>query len=105
MVTLFATLYFINNFNFNSKERGEKSIKSIHSIKVNGNPIRLYELEQEVQKVDLVDITYKLSTTIQENEFVDYIDRSFSYRNKINFTKNKRQLNSFLQKDKNRYNF
>ena len=69
--------------------------KSIISIKVNGNAIRLYELQQEIQKVDLVDINYKLSTTIQDLEFVDYVDRSFSYRNKITFTKNKRQQNSF----------
>lgn len=95
-----AKAFDFYRFNFNSKERGEKSMKSIHFIKVNGNPIRLYELEQEVQKVDLVDITYKLSTTVEQDEFVDYIDRSFSYRNKITFTKNKRQQNLFGKQQK-----
>jgi hypothetical protein len=81
-------------FNFKPNE------KSIHYIKVNGKSIRLYELQQEVEQVDLVEISYKLSTTIQDHEFVDYVDRQFSYRNKITFTKNKRQLQSF-GKDKN----
>ena len=76
-------------FNFKPNE------KSIHYIKVNGKSIRLYELQQEVEQVDLVEISYKLSTTIQDHEFVDYVDRQFSYRNKITFTKNKRQLQSF----------